>query len=433
MKRLVFLVFLSALIALFISSNSLAADQYTWHVRSTDENYLNNITYGNGIFVAVGGNIMAPSNGIIISSSDCIAWTKRYSDTYSLFRGITYSNGMFVAVGGGTGAQILTSANGIDWTKRTTNVSNQLNAIAYGNGAFVAVGNGKTILRSTNGVTWTEITTSIDIPYNGLYGIAYGNGTFVAVGGGLILTSADGTTWKDRSLSAYQNSFFSGIAFGNGKFVVTVFGTSIASTDGITWENGAYSTINLLSGITYGNGTFAAAGQNGMIIISVNGNTWKAKPSGVASQLNGITYGNGTFIVVGNDIILQSGQANGAANTDNCTVTVETRDNNIYLKIPVISVIVYNSADNPTYYNAELMYTPTTDNQIVFNIANAGLITDTSPYKDCQPSTLYYTDISNYTLHLANMELNGAYLWADLFMWTMYNDVKFIVTDYGSN
>ena len=82
----------------------------------------------------------------ILTSPDGASWTQRTSGTSNRLRGVTYGNGLFVAVGyGGT---ILTSPDGVSWTARTSGTSNDLFGVTYGNNAFVAVGSGGTILTS---------------------------------------------------------------------------------------------------------------------------------------------------------------------------------------------------------------------------------------------------------------------------------------------
>ncbi len=66
-----------------------------------------------GMFVSVGSTIL--------TSSDGISWTKRYSGTSSILRGVTYGNGLFVTVG--RYGIILTSSDGISWTERTSGTS----------------------------------------------------------------------------------------------------------------------------------------------------------------------------------------------------------------------------------------------------------------------------------------------------------------------
>ena len=113
-----------------------------WHWRNPlpQGNPLRGVTYGNGIFIAVG------YGGTILTSADGITWTSRDSGTTTILSEVTYGNGTFIAVGyGGT---ILTSADGITWTSRTSGTTHGLNGVAYGNGTFIAVGVIGTILQS---------------------------------------------------------------------------------------------------------------------------------------------------------------------------------------------------------------------------------------------------------------------------------------------
>ena len=55
--------------------------------------YLTAVTYGNGLFVAVG------DRNAILTSPDGVTWTQRASGTVGFLRGVTYGNGTFAAVG----------------------------------------------------------------------------------------------------------------------------------------------------------------------------------------------------------------------------------------------------------------------------------------------------------------------------------------------
>jgi hypothetical protein len=65
----------------------------TWTSRTSQRNPLNGVTYGNGLFVAVG------RNGIILTSPDGVSWTRQTPPTSNWLYGVTYGNGTFVAVG----------------------------------------------------------------------------------------------------------------------------------------------------------------------------------------------------------------------------------------------------------------------------------------------------------------------------------------------
>ena len=269
-------------------------DGVTWTTRSSgSSNNLFGVAYGNGTFVAVGYTAVNPSCSTgqcatILTSSDGAAWSVRFSDTSgqsgtppagSSFRGVTYGNGIFVAVGYAVGSSgnltgaIFTSSDGITWTARFFGSPiNFLLGVTYGDGTFVVAGE-HGILTSPDGITWTSRLSDNSI---GLYGVTYGNGIFVAVGGSgngttNVMTSPDGITWTSRSSGS---DLLSGVAYGNGAFVALVGAytgtfpppTMLTSHDGITWTArflGFYG-----SGVTYGNGTFVVVGNYGTILQS---------------------------------------------------------------------------------------------------------------------------------------------------------------------
>src|SRR5436190_3900085 len=101
----------------------------------------NAAAFGNGRYVAV-GQYASSDAATVQTSEDGTNWTLRHND-FSIFDlfDVTYGNGLFVAVGwdADTGRNIYSSTNGIDWTPHTTAMAN-VYAVAFGNGTFVAVG-----------------------------------------------------------------------------------------------------------------------------------------------------------------------------------------------------------------------------------------------------------------------------------------------------
>lgn len=279
------------------SDPNQALDQWHWRNPLPQGNRLNGITFGNGVFVAVG------DLGTILSSGDAVNWISRSSGTTEWLWGITFGNGTFVAVGDfGT---ILSSSDGVNWIRRTSGTTELLYGIAHVNGTFVAVGDFGTLLISTDGANWTSLTLETA---ESLSAITYGNGTFVAVGDlGTILTSPDGITWTSRSSGTTDLLF--AITYGNGRFVtVGDLGTILSSTDGISWTTRTSGTTELLFAITYGNGLFVAVGDLGTILSSADGITWTDRRSGTIKALYGISSGNDVFATVGDDgTILSSG------------------------------------------------------------------------------------------------------------------------------
>ena len=64
-------------------------------------------------------------------------WLLRAAPSHSSL-GITYGKGMFVAVG--RGGTILTSTTGVAWTNQVSGTDLSLQDVIFGNGLFVAVG-----------------------------------------------------------------------------------------------------------------------------------------------------------------------------------------------------------------------------------------------------------------------------------------------------
>ena len=129
------------------------------------------ITYGNGMFVAVG------ASESIVTSPDGITWTSRTSPVSTRLWLVTYGNSMFVAFS--DSGSIVTSPDGITWTSRTSPVSTRIESVTYANGMFVAVGYSGSIVTSTDGITWTKQTSPVSTAF---WSVTDGNGMFVAIG-----------------------------------------------------------------------------------------------------------------------------------------------------------------------------------------------------------------------------------------------------------
>jgi len=165
------------------------------------------IYYGKGLFVTYG------TKGKIHTSPDGTTWTERtcyygaspcqyaeYGTPQDLedLHGLTYGNGLFVAVG--DNGTILTSPDGTTWAKRNSGTSEEFLGVAYGNGIFLTIGLNGNILISPDGTTWTEGSYENSYSYGFFKAATYGNGLFVTVSkNGAIQTSPDGTTWTERT------------------------------------------------------------------------------------------------------------------------------------------------------------------------------------------------------------------------------------------
>jgi len=108
------------------------------------------------------------------------------------------------------------------------------------------------------------------------------------------------------------------VRWGNNTFVASGdYGLVFTSPDAINWTLRSSQTTNSLNGLTFGEGVFVAAGQAGTILTSSSGQTWTARNSGTGSDLYEVVHGSDSFVAVGaSGTILQSGTfTHGAAPT----------------------------------------------------------------------------------------------------------------------
>ncbi|GAB3225123.1 hypothetical protein GCM10027423_61360 [Spirosoma arcticum] len=266
----------------------------------------NAAAYGNGHYVAVGKypiNLQPAIGSVAATSTDGINYTlgttEHVAGAGEGFNDVVWGNGQFVAVGGE--AIIQTSVDGKAWTLRYSTMGASLYGVACGAGQYVAVGAGfgGNVVRSTNGTTWTKGTTGPNTFY---YGITHANGQFVAVGfNGAIATSPEGIDWTAHSSGT--GNLLTSVAYGNGTYVaVGVGGTVVKSVNSIIWSVVPSFTGSDINRVTFGNGQFVTVGEDGELFTSPDGTVWTARLSkSDGNTLNGVMHGNGLFVAVGAD------------------------------------------------------------------------------------------------------------------------------------
>jgi hypothetical protein len=296
---------------LCIASVSLRAEALdNWHVRtSPSTGNLAAVTYGSGLFVAVGGSDYPVERDFILTSPDGVTWTDHSSGTTNRLVAVAHGNKTFVALGRFSRgilvpdcATIVTSTNGVEWVMQGLYPSNTLTAVTYANGVFVAVGNDGMILTSSNGLSWSY--QRVPGLYLDFIGVIFGNGFFAAVTRGTSLTSSDGYNWTKRGDSQANYA----IAYGNGLFVTTYRfdGAPPATEFSVSSDAEHWTFQSFLSGyflgpgLIYGNGIFVALGDSPGVIAWLDAN---AQPIGRRTlgnfYLRGVSYGRGTFVAVG--------------------------------------------------------------------------------------------------------------------------------------
>jgi hypothetical protein len=238
---------------------------------------------------------------------------------------IIYGNGLFVAVG--MGGTILTSEDTVNWNSAPSGTGGWFHSITFGFGKFYAVGSSGIIVSSSDGQNWSVISSGIS---GDLYSITFGAGLLVAAGRyfdtsagwhkGLIATSYDGVNWQEHKYPELGQ--LQGITYGGGIFVTVgydnadhhvweaIIPTIATSQNGIDWIRQDYSPVSgsqgsrILMDVAYGNGKFVVIGQDPTILLSENGAQWEEiNPGMLFSGFRGIAFENGLFVAAGTPII----------------------------------------------------------------------------------------------------------------------------------
>ena len=195
------------------------------------------ITYGNGLYVAVGS-----SNNIasIWTSPNGVTWSFRKAslnpggpiNSVAWKPGFPFP-GPFVAIGNNDGV-IYTSNDGASWGKSSFPGGNK---ISFANVLFFVPLNNKTNLLSYDGLNWSQQATGLT---NMLGAVTYGNGIYmaqcgIARAGSYLATSVDGTNWFQypkllpNSSTVGDTSDFDVSAATDGTRLVT--GSAVTSTN----------------------------------------------------------------------------------------------------------------------------------------------------------------------------------------------------------
>lgn len=232
---------------------------------------------------------------------------------------IAYGNNIYVGVG--SPGMLYYSLDGQKWNTREYSLAEEMNAVCYGNNKFVAVGSSQSAV-SNDGIVWTFYDLSKESTYV-MEDIAYGNGYFTAVGRERtythtyqrILTSVDGINWEVVKPFAVGNlTTYRQVIFANGEFIVVGDSPYVLHLSGnpnntASWKksiiDGPYSDsaagYNNINNIAYGNGIYVALSYLKRVMISKDGFTWE---EAVAEEELGIDYVNVPSLTFGNGIFV---------------------------------------------------------------------------------------------------------------------------------
>ena len=309
-------------ISALITQDNVYDSGYFWRQGQVPNNNVwTDVTYGNGLFVAIANtNTVTPNK--IMTSPDGTNWTLRSVPVENNWVSITYGNGLFVAVANaGDGRRVLISSDTINWT--AINVPNaNWNYVVYGNGGFVAIASGgiiqQRIMYSSDGITWT--LNNSNLTFNREFrSIAYGNRLFFAVTDNAIFTSSNnGEAWQLRfsvtggvtwNSIVYANGFFIAIN-NNGGFGVTLANVNQDNSLVTPNETNAnfsnarlYYANGLLfiicdTGIWVNRQTFLGAAIFGTNLV-INNSSWeRTRNLPTSNAYQSIVYGNNIFVLL---------------------------------------------------------------------------------------------------------------------------------------
>jgi hypothetical protein len=257
------------------------------------------MTYGNGLFVAVGGDYN--EWGSIYTSTDGLTWTKQEETFFFPLYRIIFTGTKFVAVG--QQGMIVESDDGLSWTEVSARVTKRsLTSIASGNGLLITTmqyySSHALYASSDGGVSWGELPS---LP-GGLTAerIKFMEGLFYAFCGGTVLTSPDGQNWTTFYESPLSNAYLTDLIHENNLYILVGGRPQIlTSTDGIDWtERWTGPDWYGFSGVAFGENTFVAVGNFGSVFASEDGLFWSAASIYAGDDFVSVVYGNGQFVAV---------------------------------------------------------------------------------------------------------------------------------------
>jgi len=279
----------------------------------------NAVAYGNGRWIAAGGDSNSFSNAYVaVTSTDGQTWTSinlasiySYVGTIPVMNTVFYGNNTWLlgsAYNYGLGQSILYSSDGLTWqlTSNSAYHSGGTYGFAYGldgggDGIFYSVGiqtdYSFPLLSSYDGSNWNyETPTDFFNNYpNEVYGILYANSTWFAVGyagGGptSILYTDSPLLWSNCSFDTADFSKAYAIAY-NGSNLWVAGGTSSGfgntlkySGDGVTWSNASGDFTNYAYSVNYNSllSIWLATGTSGgpnSVLYSGDGSNWSFNPA----------------------------------------------------------------------------------------------------------------------------------------------------------
>ena len=196
-------------------------------------------------WVAIANGSTANANLPTSAAVDAV-WTAGTALPTSNYNDIAYGNGVFVVVGGAGGSGgAATSTDGSSWVSRTitTPATGTFTSIAYGGTRFVAINSDGYTAYSANGIVWS-VGGNMPSAVGNWVSVTYGNGRFAAISdvGEYAISYDFGSNWiSEGSTLSNIAATWAKVAYGQGLFLATATGSALCATspDGILWTERA--------------------------------------------------------------------------------------------------------------------------------------------------------------------------------------------------
>ena len=202
-------------------------ENWQQHILETES--VSSCAYGNNRFVMYADGLFSSIAGVEWEEGADTPWMEEG------IQDITFGAGIFVAVG--DQGRIATTTHGTYWERDALQGNFQLKSVAFGNDLFVAVGNLGAILWSDDlGESWTTERVG-----NGIFQrVIFGHGFFFTSDGSDLYRSSDGIIWTSINTDGIQPLASYGI------LLIGLRGQQLYhSTDlGVTWSAQSQLSLN---------------------------------------------------------------------------------------------------------------------------------------------------------------------------------------------
>jgi hypothetical protein len=240
------------------------------------------IAYGNNVWVAVSDDNGNPANGqLAYSTNNGIDWTFPISNTNTHARDVYFFGGFWLA---GIGTSAYTSTNGTSWSYLSTTGSN-IRTFGYNGSRIVVAGGGlfnasQTIQYSDNsGTTWSNATR---VDFSGITRDVWYNGSRWVAGGiskpYTLAYSNDGASWT--GISNIISTEVTNVTWDGSRWLAVGSGSGFTlaqSTNGISWTGITQTAFTSPETIIFNGTYYVVSNQSGAKSwYSTNATTWTA-------------------------------------------------------------------------------------------------------------------------------------------------------------